>query len=197
MRNQDPYPLLKEPFSLGKIPFDQWLHFEFNEGELYLGELLRELQDNLSDLYPEKENLSPTMHLKLSLKRRKENPYHDHLLVQAQLQAQYQVPCIRCLIKIEQNLNLSFKGVFLTQTFAQDPHYQRVLHLFFENEEYELYFYERGKVDLRNFVQEQIHMNTDPYPLHDPHCQGLCTVCGADLNQSPCAHGKPVKIEAL
>ncbi len=188
MNHKQPSQLLEETVKLSQFLPDRWEEFEFDEQETWLLDLLEELENGVREIHP---NLTPgSLKLKLSLKRRVEKPYGDHLLAKSQLKGQYSVACVRCLTKIEQNLNLSFNGVFLAAHFDCDPEYEKVLTLFIDGGEFDLYFHNKGKANLREFIQEQINMTIDPFPLHDPNCQGLCSTCGADLNKENCGHGQ-------
>ena len=43
-------------------------------------------------------------------------------------------------------------------------------------------------IDLTPLLREEVILATPPAPLCRPDCQGLCPVCGADLNESPHEH---------
>ena len=42
------------------------------------------------------------------------------------------------------------------------------------------------EVDLSELVRQLIIISVPPRPMHEPDCKGLCTQCGADLNEGPC-----------
>ncbi len=45
-------------------------------------------------------------------------------------------------------------------------------------------------VDVTMAVREELALRLSAFPLCRPDCQGLCAICGADLNAGPClAHG--------
>ena len=46
--------------------------------------------------------------------------------------------------------------------------------------------YTGDEIDLAPFVREQILLSLPDYVLCDPDCKGLCSVCGADLNDGEC-----------
>lgn len=48
-----------------------------------------------------------------------------------------------------------------------------------------------GEVDVGEAAREEIAYALPPAPLCRPDCQGLCPVCGTDLNEDPCdGHGE-------
>ena len=50
----------------------------------------------------------------------------------------------------------------------------------------DLLFADRGKVDLRGLVREQVHLNIPLKPVCGPDCAGLCPTCGANRNRIKC-----------
>ena len=54
-----------------------------------------------------------------------------------------------------------------------------------ENEDYEV---EGSLIDLEPMLRDVIVLGIPITPLHDIDCKGLCSVCGADLNESECGH---------
>lgn len=52
--------------------------------------------------------------------------------------------------------------------------------------------YEGDEVDLWPLVREQILLALDDYPLCKEDCEGLCVVCGADLNAGDCGCNRTV-----
>lgn len=45
-----------------------------------------------------------------------------------------------------------------------------------------------GNIDLTTFVYEDAQIEIPINPICKPDCQGLCQVCGTDLNVSDCGH---------
>jgi uncharacterized protein len=52
--------------------------------------------------------------------------------------------------------------------------------------ELEIEFYEGDEIEPVDFVREQLLIALPMVPLHHPDCKGLCSVCGADLNEKEC-----------
>lgn len=51
-----------------------------------------------------------------------------------------------------------------------------------------LVHYRESRVDLGDVVRQDINLHCPMQPLCRPDCQGLCTVCGQNLNQEDCGH---------
>jgi uncharacterized protein len=50
-------------------------------------------------------------------------------------------------------------------------------------------------IDLAEVVKEEVILRLPPKPLCGPDCKGLCPVCGADMNNAPCAgHETPGEV---
>ena len=50
--------------------------------------------------------------------------------------------------------------------------------------------YAGKEIDLRPAIREQVLLSIPPSPLCKEDCQGLCPVCGKDLNEGDCGHDK-------
>lgn len=49
-------------------------------------------------------------------------------------------------------------------------------------------------IDVKEFVRQEIILHFPPIPVCSKSCKGLCSSCGADLNDKPC-NCKPHKVE--
>lgn len=52
-----------------------------------------------------------------------------------------------------------------------------------------------GTIDLEPALTAALVVEAPFAPLHDEECEGLCAVCGADLNEGPCGCGEEVSEE--
>jgi uncharacterized protein len=43
-----------------------------------------------------------------------------------------------------------------------------------------------AELELGEAVREEVVLAVNPYVVCDPECKGLCSRCGADLNEGPC-----------
>ena len=51
------------------------------------------------------------------------------------------------------------------------------------------------RLPLDTMARDALVLGFPAAPLHDPDCQGLCPVCGADRNTGDCGHGGPEIID--
>jgi uncharacterized protein len=92
-----------------------------------------------------------------------------------------ELPCSRCL---------ELFGLPIDQTF--DLRYQPHAHNTGEGEreieedDLTTAFYENDEIDLGQLMREQFYLALPMKPLCIDDCQGLCPVCGANLNKTTC-----------
>lgn len=85
--------------------------------------------------------------------------------------------CSRCLVEFVQDLDLAVEEDFYFDPDLADA-----------KEGYEV---EGESVDLEPMLRDVIVLSIPMKPVHEPNCQGLCPVCGVDLNVTACGHGEP------
>lgn len=85
--------------------------------------------------------------------------------------------CSRCLVEFVEDLDLGVK-----EDFYFDSDLAEV------KEGYEV---EGEAVDLEPMLRDAIVLSIPIKPVHVEDCQGLCPVCGVDLNVTECGHGEP------
>ncbi len=75
--------------------------------------------------------------------------------------------CSRSGNIIDQNLNISLKSIFLDKSMKNQHELEDEISLFYDEEEWDLYFYEKNQVDLYPIIHEYIFLNKNPYPGQD------------------------------
>jgi uncharacterized protein len=103
------------------------------------------------------------------------------LLFEGKFQAVMTLDCVRCLEPFEQQINIDFDEVYAykSRSFTESG----------------LYVPEDGNIDLSPVVRDYIVLDNPIKPLCRPDCQGLCTVCGENLNLRTCEHLARITIE--
>ncbi len=185
-RDHQIYNSIDPKIILSNYIFDEIVQYELDEATAWVSELYKELEEN-TDL-EEDEYRKGDISVHLELKRKSKKPFGDHLLVKGTLKSAYTGACIRCLTATPQKVEADFQCAFINSRFEKDPEFEELDDVFTENDTYDLYFYEKGKVDLAEMVHEYLFMNIDHFPLHDENCLGLCQECGQNLNKGSCKH---------
>lgn len=120
--------------------------------------------------------------LDISLKARR---FDEMIVVEGVVSTVVRLQCCRCLKEFEQPLKVDF-----SVTYARHlPHPEEGG----EEEEVELQAEDLGllsfdgdEIDLSESIQEQVVMALPVKPLCREACRGLCSQCGADLNDGDC-----------
>jgi uncharacterized protein len=103
------------------------------------------------------------------------------VFVTGKLQTILRLQCVRCLKEFSYPLSTTFE---LTLHPLKEAPSEEETEL--GNEELELNFFEGGEIHLSEIACEQIFLEIPYQPLCQEGCQGLCSICGNDLNLSSC-----------
>ena len=98
------------------------------------------------------------------------------------VQTTLELPCGRCLEPFTQAVDQSFD-------LRYQPHSENTGEGELEIEEDDLTtaFYENDEIDLGHLMQEQFLLALPMKPLCGEACQGLCPICGTNLNTGSCS----------
>ena len=185
-RDHQIYNTIDPKITLSRYIFDETVQYELAEDCKWVADLYEELEENTDR--EEEGYKKGFISVDLQLKRKSGKPFGDHLLVKGSLKSHYTGACVRCLCVTPQEVETEFQCAFINSRFEKDPEFEELDDIFTENEEYDLYFYEKGNVEIAEMVHEYLFMNIEHFPLHDPNCLGLCQDCGQDLNTGSCPH---------
>jgi len=96
------------------------------------------------------------------------------LIVQAKFSAETTLECVRCLNEFEQNLTWNFTELFAFNKKSVS--------------ESDLLLPDDAHIDLQSLIREYALLEIPTKPICRTNCQGLCAVCGEDLNETDCGH---------
>ncbi len=100
------------------------------------------------------------------------------ILLQADLQGEVTLECVRCLTDFQQSLQIEVTELYaFSQRYVTDSG---------------LLMPETGIIDLAPVLREYILLEIPISPLCRPDCKGLCPICGNNLNESQCNHADEV-----
>ncbi len=149
--------------------------------------LLQDFEEN-AEVFPiladmvqnhECEFLEP---LKISIKAFRARELFE---VQGALQTRVRLTCSRCLKDFDTSLKSEFELTYtkelagITEASAEEEIELRV-------EDIGLLYFRGEEINLRDGIQEQVVLAFSLRSLCAEACKGLCTHCGADLNQGDC-----------
>ena len=98
----------------------------------------------------------------------------EGISVRGTLKTAFQAECARCLKLLEEPLETEFSVRFHKSAGDDD----------------EIYLYEGDSLDITDMIKDHVLLALPIQCLCSSECKGLCPVCGANLNEGACAHGK-------
>jgi len=102
------------------------------------------------------------------------------LVVEAEFSGKFVQECVRCLDEYYQPVSANFTELFSFR-------YRR-------NVESELFVPEDGFINLAPLARDYLLLEQPIKPICRPNCKGLCSYCGANLNETVCEHqAQPVQ----
>lgn len=177
----------EEIIKLNRLPINQKIEKNFsNKANDWAQEILKEASENCFE--EDLANLEQFLETKITIKRKEDSVYKNHLIVNGSIRAKYFIPCIKCLVPTEELLDLNFSACFLNESLEDTEEFKDSDTIFCDGQESDLYFFKNDTIDLKELVRELIFLNQNYMPLHTPDCKGLCSVCGIDLNHETCKH---------
>ena len=96
------------------------------------------------------------------------------LILQAKFSAETTLECVRCLNEFEQSLTWDLVELYAFNEKSVS--------------ESELLLPDDAHIDLQPLIRDYALLEVPIKPICKPTCQGLCSVCGEDLNQIDCGH---------
>jgi uncharacterized metal-binding protein YceD (DUF177 family) len=134
----------------------------------WVDEILTELHDQLDaeDIYP-----AGSLSLNFLITRKKSTFLGDHLIVRAEIDTKYHLPCGITLVPLFQHMQHKTNAIFLHDSQEKLPEYAEMTTAFADGEEMELYFYHKGMADIKEFIHEQIFLEVPPFPRSTPETE--------------------------
>ncbi len=111
--------------------------------------------------------------------------------LQGHMDTVLEMECARCLRPVQVPLDISLGTLMRYDPSADQPYLEEA------DTGEELLVFGDPDLDLSNYLAESLLLEAPLSVLHDPHCLGLCQVCGHDLNEGPCEHSASVPVETL
>jgi DUF177 domain-containing protein len=112
----------------------------------------------------------------------------DMVKIEGDIDTSVDLSCSRCLQPFETPLKSHFTLTFMRRTADTNDTVPQEVEL--NAEDMGIVWFQGEKINLTNTIQEQVLMEFPLKALCTQDCQGLCTQCGADLNEDPCDCGR-------
>jgi uncharacterized protein len=119
-------------------------------------------------------NISPDLHLSSLTGAVRLTRTPQGILLQVEFKTSISLECVRCLTSFQQTLNINFTELYaFSQRYVTDSG---------------LIMPDTGIIDLTPVLREYILLEIPISPLCRPDCNGLCPICGNNLNETSCYH---------
>jgi uncharacterized protein len=125
------------------------------------------------DLAPSQEG---TLRVHLAISR-----YGNEVLVRGEIALEVGLECSRCLGFFSAALESELERYLEEGAGGNDEEGDLT------EEEIDIEPLEKGVIDLREMIAEQIHLSLPVKPVCKEDCRGLCPRCGVDLNKETCS----------
>jgi uncharacterized protein len=92
-----------------------------------------------------------------------------------------ELPCSRCLERFSWPVDAEFDLRYQPHALNTGEGEREI-----EDDDLTTAFYDNDEIDLGHLMREQFYLSLPMKPLCSPECQGLCPVCGTNLNRGTC-----------
>lgn len=135
----------------------------------------REFEFSTAEIIEESAVFIQPVHAEVSVRK-----VGEEVFVKGRIKAVLSFVCSRCLVPYEFPVDSQFDLVYLPEELemAKDE---------LESQDMNTSFYYSRRIDLREVVLEQFNLTFPVKPLCSESCQGICPVCGRNINSSECS----------
>lgn len=153
--------------NLVKIPANNHFEFEFDQETPWIKEILNELNENASEMPKADLEKSTHLHVAGSIEKKNKPEFGEYIITSGIISATYATECVRTLRPMTIDLNIPFKICFLDTSLEESEMLKDTDETWIENDVYEVYFYTKRIVDLKEMIHEQVFLNYNQYPVLD------------------------------
>jgi len=193
-------------------------NLEFTQEEKWVAQAVARVDEQSSDLTAAEANAlarrstARPVHAELSLRK-----VDDVVVVSGDINTHLELICSRCAAYYQHPCNIHFSGLFCkdpvmagvahlqrsaqheggvakpagqNKGFARHAHDYASDEAMAEGKDLDITYLSEDFIDLADVLTEQLQLQVPFQPLCREACKGICSNCGADLNQGRCACAK-------
>lgn len=153
--------------NLLKLPANNVFEFSLDESTDWVAEILKELNENATEKSPEEYQQETSLKISGQITKKNKSDLGEYVLLKGQITGEYATECVRTLKSMKMDLDFELKICFLDESLAKTELYEDVDETYVDNDIYQVYFYQKRLIDLKETLHEQIFLNVDPYPILD------------------------------
>lgn len=159
---------LNAKINIVKLPLNTVKFYELGKSCDWLKNILLELNEKADEKSPEEYLEETSISCELEIKKMFKQQYGDMIFVRGNIETQFKTQCVRTLENMDDNLILPINSCFLDQKFEETEEFSEQLEIFEENQLFDLYFFDKGFVNIAEMIHEQIYLNINQYPIANP-----------------------------
>jgi uncharacterized protein len=135
----------------------------------------RDFEFSIVDIIEESAVFLQPVHAEITIKKGGEEVF-----IKGRIKTLLSFVCSRCLVPYEFPVDSHFDLVYLPEELeeAKDE---------LDSGDLNTSFYYSRRIDLKEVVLEQFNLTFPVKPLCSENCQGICPVCGRDINSGECS----------
>jgi len=153
--------------NLLKLPANTTYEFTLDETTDWVAEILKELNENATEKSPEDYQKETSLKFTGEITKKNKSDLGEYVTLKGQISGEYATECVRTLKPMKMDLSFELKICFIDESLAKTELYEDVDETYVDNEVYQVYFYQKRSIDLRETLHEQIFLNVEPYPILD------------------------------
>lgn len=153
--------------NLLKLPANNTFEFTLDKTTDWMGEILKELNENATEKSVEEYLEETSLKFTGEITKKNKSDLGEYVLLKGQISGDYATECVRTLKSMKMDLNFDLKICFLDESLAKTELYEDVDETYVDNDIYQVYFYQKRSIDLKETLHEQIFLNVEPYPILD------------------------------
>lgn len=153
--------------NLVKLPQNNTFEFNFDQDADWVKDILLELNENAKEKSPEEYLKETYLRVSGEVTKKHRVEMGEYLLLEGNIEALYATECVRTLKPMTLNLEIPVKICFVDEELSESELFQDQDETFVDNQMWELYFYNKRIVDLKEVIHEQVFLNYEQYPVLD------------------------------
>jgi hypothetical protein len=149
--------------TISKLPKEGSIEVYLDGETPWMAELLEELNEDLTDSDYEGEG-NASIEFKGELVRKWNDRFNDYIILTGEIRASFYALEINSGEAILDHIEVPVRACWIQEELREKFGYEEETEIWFDEDEYDLYFYTRNNVELKPVLSEYLFLNKNPYP---------------------------------
>lgn len=159
---------LNATLNINKFPTNQTRFYELDKSQDWMTQILTELNEKASDKSDQEKLDQTSIECHLSVTKKQKAHMGNYLVVTGNFKAEFLTECVRTLEEMRDTVETEIKACFVPRYLETEESFQDQTEVFEQDQMLELYFYDKGDIQLSEMIHEQVYLNVNQYPVLDP-----------------------------